>query len=92
MKVYKQIPRWWYFIVLVGAFAIAQASEFVLQPGRTFRSHRIISQLHRKVWIPVVDVGHLRHYFVHLLRRSRGPQLHYRLQPRPDWTVPDDYG
>lgn len=28
MKAYKQIPRWWYVAVLVGAYAIAQASEY----------------------------------------------------------------
>lgn len=29
MKVYKQIPRWWYVIVLLGAYAIAQASKYI---------------------------------------------------------------
>ena len=28
MKVYKQIPRWWYFILLAGAYAIAQATNY----------------------------------------------------------------
>lgn len=28
MKVYKPIPRWWYFIVLAIAYAMAQASQF----------------------------------------------------------------
>ncbi|OBZ65710.1 Oligopeptide transporter 3 [Grifola frondosa] len=28
MKVYKQIPRWWYFVVLLGAYAIAQATNY----------------------------------------------------------------
>ncbi|KAH9945802.1 OPT oligopeptide transporter [Epithele typhae] len=28
MKVYKQIPRWWYFVLLAGAFAIAQATNY----------------------------------------------------------------
>ena len=28
MKVYKQIPRWWYFILLLGAYAIAQATNY----------------------------------------------------------------
>ena len=28
MKVYKQIPRWWYFILLACAYAIAQATNY----------------------------------------------------------------
>lgn len=28
MKVYKPIPRWWYFILLAGAYAIAQATNY----------------------------------------------------------------
>ncbi|EJF61684.1 OPT oligopeptide transporter [Dichomitus squalens LYAD-421 SS1] len=28
MKVYKQIPRWWYAILLVAAYAIAQATNY----------------------------------------------------------------
>ncbi|KAH9934458.1 OPT oligopeptide transporter [Epithele typhae] len=28
MKVYKQIPRWWYFVLLAAAFAIAQATNY----------------------------------------------------------------
>ena len=28
MKMYKQIPRWWYLVVLVGAYAIAQATNY----------------------------------------------------------------
>ena len=28
MKAYKQIPRWWYFIVLAVAYGIAQASKY----------------------------------------------------------------
>ncbi|EPS95634.1 OPT oligopeptide transporter [Fomitopsis schrenkii] len=28
MKAYKQIPRWWYVAVLVGAYAIAQATNY----------------------------------------------------------------
>ena len=28
MKVYKQIPRWWYFVLLLGAYAIAQATNY----------------------------------------------------------------
>ncbi|KAH9919812.1 OPT oligopeptide transporter protein-domain-containing protein [Fomitopsis serialis] len=31
MKVYKQIPRWWYVIVLIGAYGCAQATYMV--PG-----------------------------------------------------------
>ncbi|KAI0351216.1 OPT oligopeptide transporter [Trametes cingulata] len=28
MKVYKQIPRWWYFVLLAVAYAIAQATNY----------------------------------------------------------------
>lgn len=28
MKVYKQIPRWWYFVLLAAAYAIAQATNY----------------------------------------------------------------
>ncbi|EKM55312.1 uncharacterized protein PHACADRAFT_255841 [Phanerochaete carnosa HHB-10118-sp] len=33
MKVYKQIPRWWYFIVLAAAYAIAQATNYTGRSG-----------------------------------------------------------
>ncbi|KAF7799543.1 hypothetical protein EIP86_010780 [Pleurotus ostreatoroseus] len=33
IKVYKQIPRWWYFLVLAGAYAIAQATNYTGHSG-----------------------------------------------------------
>ena len=33
MKVYKQIPRWWYFAVLAGAYAIAMATNYTGHSG-----------------------------------------------------------
>ncbi|KAI0732699.1 OPT oligopeptide transporter [Fomitopsis betulina] len=33
MKVYKQIPRWWYFAILIGAYGIAQATNYTGQSG-----------------------------------------------------------
>ncbi|KAI0784380.1 OPT oligopeptide transporter [Abortiporus biennis] len=33
MKVYKQIPRWWYFLVLISAYAIAQATNYTGHSG-----------------------------------------------------------
>ncbi|EPS95668.1 OPT oligopeptide transporter [Fomitopsis schrenkii] len=33
MKAYKQIPRWWYFAILVGAYGIAQATNYTGDSG-----------------------------------------------------------
>ncbi|KAI0669078.1 OPT oligopeptide transporter [Trametes maxima] len=33
MKVYKQIPRWWYFLLLAVAYAIAQATNYGAHSG-----------------------------------------------------------
>ncbi|KAH9936802.1 OPT oligopeptide transporter [Epithele typhae] len=33
MKVYKQLPRWWYFILLAAAYAIAQATNYGAHSG-----------------------------------------------------------
>ncbi|KAI0086087.1 OPT oligopeptide transporter [Irpex rosettiformis] len=32
-KIYKQIPRWWYYIVLLGAYAIALATNYTGHSG-----------------------------------------------------------
>ncbi|KAI0345292.1 OPT oligopeptide transporter [Trametopsis cervina] len=33
MKVYKPIPKWWYYLVLIGAYAIAQATNYTGHSG-----------------------------------------------------------
>lgn len=33
MKAYKQIPRWWYFVLLAAAYAIAQATNYTGHSG-----------------------------------------------------------
>ncbi|KAI0732700.1 OPT oligopeptide transporter [Fomitopsis betulina] len=33
MKVYKQIPRWWYLAILIGAYGIAQATNYTGESG-----------------------------------------------------------
>ncbi|KAI0926086.1 hypothetical protein AcW1_008352 [Taiwanofungus camphoratus] len=33
MKVYKQIPRWWYYLVLLAAYGIAQATNYTGKSG-----------------------------------------------------------
>ena len=33
MKVYKQIPRWWYLAILLAAYAIAQATNYTGESG-----------------------------------------------------------
>ncbi|KZT09762.1 OPT oligopeptide transporter [Laetiporus sulphureus 93-53] len=33
LKVYKQIPRWWYIVVLLVAYAIAQATDYTAHSG-----------------------------------------------------------
>ncbi|KZT63319.1 OPT superfamily oligopeptide transporter [Daedalea quercina L-15889] len=33
MKAYKQIPRWWYVLVLIGAYATAQATNYTGHSG-----------------------------------------------------------
>ena len=33
MKAYKPIPRWWYFAVLLGAYGIAQATNYTGHSG-----------------------------------------------------------
>ncbi|KAH9833277.1 OPT oligopeptide transporter [Rhodofomes roseus] len=33
MKVYKQIPRWWYLVILLAAYGIAQATNYTGESG-----------------------------------------------------------
>ncbi|KAL6307422.1 OPT oligopeptide transporter [Sparassis latifolia] len=33
MSIYKQIPRWWYIVILLGAYGIAQATDYTGHSG-----------------------------------------------------------
>ncbi|KAI0918703.1 hypothetical protein AcV5_002621 [Taiwanofungus camphoratus] len=36
MKVYKQIPKWWYIVVLLGAYGIAQPQQLTPSPTANY--------------------------------------------------------
>ena len=79
MKVYKQIPRWWYYLVLIGAYAIAQASKSDLESiGHNNSDGNNSSELHWEVWHAMVDAHDSRHHLVHLLCPLRNARRYDR--------------
>ncbi len=94
MKAYKAIPRWWYYLVLLGAYGIAQASKSPHASPLSYLLNRAHSQLHRPLWYAMVDTHRACHHLLRFLRplwNVGGHHRFLRVQLLGHWLLPDDH-